>query len=94
MNSPVVESTLTSIGSDESLSTVHFPLLKASILFAESLVDIWTFTPSKGAVPCNFPLITVSTTVISLISACLEVSVTCFTVKLGASISPDVVVSV
>ena len=44
--------------------------------------------PSKGPSPSSFPLITLSTIVISLSLAPLEVSVTCFIVNPGACISP------
>ena len=95
MNLPVVESTLTSIGSSESLSVVQpFSLLKLARPALLILGKIWSFMSLKGPAPCSLPSITLSTTVISLISALLERSVTCFTVKSGASISPDVVSSV
>ena len=54
----------------------------------------FTFMPSNGPGPASFPLTTLSTIVILLISGDLEVSVTCFICKFVASILPDVVLSV
>ena len=50
--------------------------------------------PSKGPSPSSFPLITLSTIVISLSLAPLEVSVTVFICKFLASTIPDVEPSV
>ena len=85
----------TSIGSDESLSILHPLSVQKSPDFSLLILRTnCTFMPSKGPSPASFPLITSSTIVILSISGVLEVSVTFFIFKSGASTLPDVEPSV